>query len=138
MHVIMKKDLTFLKLAPKFVPRLLTQEQKNFCMCLCEMNLQCLRDDSTFLSRVITGNETWISIFEMELKKDSREWHPRSTHAVQPVKALCNRSCKKVMLTVFYDEQGVVSTNFLPPRETVNVDYCCGVLRKLKEDIRRT
>ncbi len=136
-HVIMKKDLTFCKLAPKFVPCLLTPEQKAFHVRLCEMNLQSLREDDTFLSRVVTGDETWISIFEIELKKDSHEWHAHGTHAARPIKAIRNRSCKKVMLTVFYDEQGLVTTDFLPPRQTVDSDYYCSVLRKLKEDLRR-
>ncbi len=41
------------------------------------------------------------------------------------------------MLTVFFDIEGVVFSEFLPPRETVNADYYCSVLRKLKEDVRR-
>ncbi len=113
-HNIVKKDLNFSKLAPKFVPCLLTQEQKDFCKRLCDMNLQSLKEDGTFLSCIITGGDgTWISIFEMELKKDSREWHLRGTHADCPLKAIRNRSYKKVMLTVFYDQEGVATTDFL-------------------------
>ncbi len=106
-------------------------------MCLCEMHLQSMREDDTFLSCVIIRDEIWISIFEMELKKDSKEWHAHGTHAACPIKAIQNRSCKKVMLTVFYDKQGIVTTDFLPSRKTVDSDYYCSVLRKLKEDIRR-
>ncbi len=41
------------------------------------------------------------------------------------------------MLTVFFDVDGVVFSEFLLPRETVDSDYYCSVLRKLKEDMRR-
>ncbi len=41
------------------------------------------------------------------------------------------------MVTVFFDVNGVVFSEFLPPRETVNADYYCGILRRLKEDFRR-
>ncbi len=41
-HNIIKKDIKFSKLAPKFVLRLLTPEQKRFRMQLCELNLQSL------------------------------------------------------------------------------------------------
>ena len=136
-HNIIKKDIKFSKLAPKFVPCLLTPKQKQFRMHLCELNLQSLRDDDQFLSKIVTGDESWVSIFEMELKKDSKEWHPRGSNSDHLIKAVCNRSVKKAMITVFFDEDGVIFSEYLPPRETVNVDYYCSVLRRLKEDIRR-
>ncbi len=69
---------------------------------MCELNLQSLKDDESFLSRIVTGDETWVSKFEIELKKDSREWHLKGSHAECPMKALRNRSEKKVMVTVFF------------------------------------
>ncbi len=78
-HTIVKKDLHFSKLAPKFVPRLLTDEQKHFRMRMCELNLQSLRDDNQFLDKIVTGDESWVSIFELELKHNSREWLPKGT-----------------------------------------------------------
>ncbi len=71
-HMILKKDLRLSKLAPKFVPWILTQEQKQFRMQLCKINLASLREDSSFLSRIITGDESWISVFEVELKKKTQ------------------------------------------------------------------
>ncbi len=136
-HNIIKKDIKFSKLAPKFVPHLLTPEQKQFRMQLCELNLQSLRDDENFLSRIITGDESWVSVYEMELKKDSKEWHPKGSNSDRPIKAVCNHSIKKAMITVFFDDEGLVFSEYLPPRETVNADYYCGILQRLKEDIRR-
>ncbi len=75
-HSIIKKDLKFSKLAPKFVPKLLTDEQKCFRVQMCELNLESLRQDDSFIDKIITGDESWVSIFELELKQNSREWHP--------------------------------------------------------------
>ncbi len=133
---MVKKDLHFSKLALKFVLRLLTPEQKCFRVALCEQNLQKLREDSEYLNRVVTGDELWVSIYEIELKKDSREWHLKGSNC-RPIKAIQNRSVKKAMLTVFFDTQGLIFSEFLPPRTTVDMDYYCSVLRKLKEDIQR-
>ena len=78
-----------------------------------------------------------MSLLEVELKKDSKEWHPKGTHAECPLKAIRNRSLRKVMVTVLFDESGPVLVEFLPPGETVNEDYYCEILRTLKERIRR-
>ncbi len=69
-HTIVKKDLQFSKLAPKFVPRLLTDEQRRFRMRMCELNLQSLCEDDQFLDKIVTGDESWVSIFEVELKNN--------------------------------------------------------------------
>ncbi len=94
-HNIIKKDIKFSKLAPKFVPHLSTPEQKRFRVQMCELNLQSLKDDPEFLRKIVTGDESWVSVFEMELKKNSKEWHPKGSTTDRPMKALRNRSEKK-------------------------------------------
>ncbi len=73
LHTILKKEMKLSKLCPKFVPKVLTQEQKDFRVRLCEMNLQLLKDHEDFLERVITGDESWVSVFEIECKGDSSQ-----------------------------------------------------------------
>ncbi len=46
---IMKSDLTLKKKTAKFVPRILTDEQKQCRMKMCARNLECLADDEDFL-----------------------------------------------------------------------------------------
>ncbi len=82
---------------------------------MCELNLQSLKDDPEFLGKIVTGDDSWVSVFEMELKKNSREWHPKGSTTDRPMKALHNCSEKKAMLTVFFDDCGVVSSEYLPP-----------------------
>ncbi len=85
-HTILKKDLHLSKLAPKFVPRLLTQEQKDFRKKLCEDNLKTMQEDPDFLARIVTGDESWISVFEVELKVKSKEWLPKGQYTQRPPK----------------------------------------------------
>lgn len=47
------------------------------------------------------------------------------------------QSKKKAMLTVFMDYNGVVHQEFLPEGQTVNKEYYLGVMRRLREAIRR-
>ena len=47
-------------LAVKFVPRILTAEQKQQRLDVCAEFRQLAFDDETFLSRVITGDGNWV------------------------------------------------------------------------------
>jgi hypothetical protein len=46
--------------AAKFVPRILTADQEQQHVNVCEEFHQIASDDATFLSKVITGDKSWI------------------------------------------------------------------------------
>ncbi len=74
-RTMLKKDLKLTKLSPKFIPKLLTDEQKAFRVRLCEENLDWLQHDNSFLTKIMTGDKSWVGVQELVLKKDSKEWH---------------------------------------------------------------
>jgi len=41
------------------------------------------------------------------------------------------------MLICFFDQEGIVNREFVPPGMTVNADFYCDVLRRLRENVRR-
>ena len=41
------------------------------------------------------------------------------------------------MLICFFDQEGIVHRDFVPPGMTVNTDFCCDVLRRLHENVWR-
>jgi hypothetical protein len=55
--------------AAKFVPRILTADQKQQRVNVCTELLQLASDDETFLSRVITGDESWVYGYDPETKR---------------------------------------------------------------------
>ena len=59
------------------------------------------------------------------------EWSPR------PKKARQVRSQVKVMLTVFFDYQGVVHHEYAPKGQTITKEYYIDVLRRLRDAVRR-
>ncbi len=136
-HNILKKDLRMSKLAPKFIPKILTEEQKRARKEWSEQNLQLLRDTDDLMDMVVTGDETWISVFEIERKEASREWLPKGTRADRPRKALRQRGERKAMLTVFFDIRGVVMSEFTPPGESITAESYLATLETLKTRIRR-
>ncbi len=136
-HRIMKKELKLSKLCPKFVPKDLTQEQQNMRKRICQANIDLLRDDNMLLHKVVTGDESWVSVYEMETKQKSSQWLPHGSTLQRPLKPLKQRSEKKSMLTVFFDRDGVILAEFAPPSEKVTAETYCETLRLLKERLRR-
>ncbi len=132
---VLKVDLKMSKLCAKFMPHQLTPEQAKFWKDLCEMNLREYRHDDKFLERIVTGDETWVPLFDPESKQDSSQWLPKGS--ARPTKAVKSRAQKKTMLIFFYDMKGVVHLEFLPQGETVETDLYCQILSRLKENVRR-
>ena len=57
-QIILTFDLNMHRVAAKFVPRLLTPEQKEHRAAICQELRQRALDDPSFMSRVITGDES--------------------------------------------------------------------------------
>ncbi len=133
-HNILTKDLELKKKAPKFVPRILTQEQMDLRVRLCRQNLKETQDP-LFLWTLVTGDESWFSVLEPEQKQQSLQWVDKK--ATRSKKALRARQAKKTMMEVFFDDQGVVHLKFLPPKMTVTAKVYIGILSCLCEANRR-
>ncbi len=133
-HNIVKLDLEMKKKAPKFVPRILTQQQKDTRVALCRENLKAM-EDPLFMWSVVTGDEPWFSVLEPEQKQQSCQW--MSKNEKRPKKALQSRQACKTMMEVFFDDQGVVHLEFLLPKMTVTAKVYVGILARLREAIRR-
>ncbi len=67
-HQIIKKDLQMSKVTAKFVPRVLTDEMKCTHKSMCQYNLKLFKDDPYLLSKIVTGDESQVSKFEIETK----------------------------------------------------------------------
>ena len=54
----------------RYVPTLLTEEEKSACVCISRRFLDTSRSDPTFLDRIITMDETCVHYYEPEDKKN--------------------------------------------------------------------
>jgi len=134
-QTILTCDLNTHHVAANFVPRLLTPEQKEHRVAICQELRQRAVDDPSFMSRVITGDESWVYGYDPETKQQSSQW--KSPGSPRPKKARQSRRATKSMLIVFFDIRGIVNHEFVPEYQTVNAEFYCNVLRRLREDIRR-
>ena len=134
-QTILTCDLNMHPTAAKFVPRLLTPEQKERRVAICQKLGQRAVDDPSFMSRVITGDESWVCGCDSETKQRSSQW--KSPGSPKPKKARQSRSATESMLIVFFDTRGIAHHEFIPEGPTVNAEFYCNVLRRPGEDIQR-
>ncbi|UYV79496.1 hypothetical protein LAZ67_17002900, partial [Cordylochernes scorpioides] len=131
----MKDILGVRRLNSVLVPKDLTFDQKNARKETASLNLEATTDDPELLKRVITGDETWIYGFDSETTQQASEWRFKNEPRLK--KARKAPSKVTVMLTVFFDFQGIVHHEFQQQGSTITADSYLGVLRRLREAIRQ-
>jgi len=112
-HQILTQNLDMRKVCVKMVPKNLTTEQKANRRDVCLDLLDRLEREPEFFSRIITGDESWIVEYDPKTKCQSREWH--TANSPRPKKARMSKSEIKLMLICFFDSQGIVHKEFVPP-----------------------
>jgi len=122
-------------ISARFVPRLLSDNQKVHRVSVCRELKQQARDVPNFISYIITGDETWVYGYDPETKQQSLQWKSPNEPCSKKARQVCSNV--KSMLIVFSDIQGIVHKEFVPPGQTVNCKFYCEVLKQLREGIRR-
>ena len=133
-HHILTEELKMHRVAAKFVPRLMTSDQQPHRVQVCQDLLDHSENDKKFLSKIITGDESWVYGYEVETKVQSSQWTNKTSP--RPKKARQVRSKIKVLLTVFY-ASGVVYQEYLPEGSTVSQSYFVEVLKSLRDAIQQ-
>jgi histone-lysine N-methyltransferase SETMAR len=103
------------KVAARWVPRNLSSNNRHErVQCSKQLLELYTADKDKFLSRVITGDETWVHHYDPESKSESMQWkHPWSP---PPRKFRTQASAGKIMATIFWDNKGVLLVDYLPPK----------------------
>ncbi|XP_011053283.1 PREDICTED: uncharacterized protein LOC105145454, partial [Acromyrmex echinatior] len=115
-RTILRDCLGMKRVAARLVPKDLNFLQKLNRVKVAEDMLEQVNSDPTFIKRIITGDETWVYEFDMQISQQASEW--RLPTELKPKKSRQSRSKVKVMLTVFFDCRGVVHSEFLPEGQT--------------------
>ena len=123
------------RVSAKFVPHVLTVEQKQQCLSISLELHDRAASDSSFLGNVITGDETWVYGYDPETRVQSSQW--KSPSSPRAKKACQSRSNIRVMMVVFFDLDGIVQAEFVPRNTTVNSEYYKDLLEHLRNNMLR-
>lgn len=128
------KGLEYKRLCAKWVPKFLTREMKAQRKAICEKLLaRYWAEGEEFMRNIINGDKTWVSYYDPELRDSSIEYRHSSSSRVMKVRS--ERSCRKLMFTVFWDCWGVVHREFVKPGDRINSDTYCVITETLKQRI---
>ncbi|GFV36791.1 mariner Mos1 transposase [Trichonephila clavipes] len=131
---IVHDRLRFRKVCAAWVPKQLTDQQKELRMGLALQHLFRYQEDPAFIKRIVIGDETWCLHYEPETKLDSMHWKHASSPSPKKFRAV--KSAGKVLLTVIFDVQGPLLMEFFEDRKSINSDVYCETLRRLRRSIK--
>ena len=132
-QTILKKCFDLRKVCARWIPHLLTEEQKT-------QRLKCAREllktykgcNSRVISNLLKGDETWVHMFEPQRRADNKRWKRKDQK--RPCIAKRTISSKKVLYAIFFNSSGPFVQVPCPSGHTVTGRfYKNSVLKKVKE-----
>ena len=133
---ILHEYLSMRKLCSKWVPRLLTVEQKQQCVDYSKRCLELFqRNKKDFFMRYVTMDETWIHRYTPESYRQSAEWTTKGEN--RPKRPKMQMSAGKILATAFWDAPGILFIDYLEKGRTINGEYYMALLVRLKEEIAK-
>lgn len=128
------EDLGKKKVACRFVPHLLSDDQKHQRVEYAKDIIKTCRRNKHFLNLIVAEDETWIFRYDPTTKRQSAQWKssssPKGKKFLQKLKV-------KTMLVCFYDSKGVIHKEFIPEGQTVTAKVYLSILKRLLKRILR-
>ena len=105
-HFILKKRLCARKISARWIPHLLSDDQKRARVVYAKTMQKLYPNfDKKKVANIVTaGDETWIHFYEPQRKVRNKIWATKATK--RPCIARRTMSVKKVMYAVFFSTQG--------------------------------
>lgn len=126
-HSILHDDLHMRKLAARWVPHLLSEDQKKRRV---ECSRQLLKDfepnGPKRLCDIVTGDETWLWFYGIPNKRCNRAWV--GPDGDRPVVLRQGFQSRKRLFSIFFNAQGPTAVDILPEKTTINASYYTGVV----------
>ena len=74
-HSVFSENLCMWRVLAKFIPKLLTKQQKELHVEIAQDMLDCANNDPEFMKTIITGDETWVYGYNPK----SSQWEHQET-----------------------------------------------------------
>ena len=132
-QTILKMHLDLNKYCARWVPHLLTEEQKTQCLKCAKELLETYKGCiSRVSSNLLIGDETWVHMFEPQRRADNKQCKRKDQK--RPCIAKRAISLKKMLYAIFFNSSGPVAQVPCPSGHTVTGRfYKNSVQKKVKE-----
>ena len=109
-HAILKKHLKVRKINARWIPNLLTDEQKKTRVTMAKRLLKMYpKYSKKAFDNIVTGDETWVYYFEPKRKVDNRIWATKNARRPSIVKT--NTNGKEGIVCYFFTNKDPVIQN---------------------------
>lgn len=133
---ILRDECGMKKLCSRWVPRILTPEQKRNRVVTSKQCLDKMKHNPTdFFRRIITVDETWIHHYTPESREQAKEWRERGE--IPPKRPKGGKSAGKVLASVFWDTQGIIFIDYLEHGRTITGPYYITLLERLVQELKK-
>jgi len=132
---ILTEDLNMKRVSAKIHPTVVDRGSKSNNLNVCYDLREQDGNDPQILSKVVTWDEIWCYGYDPETKQASSQW--KTPNSPKPKKAWEVQSDVKIMLISFFDANGIVHKEFVPPGQTVNQQFYLKVLKTLRDSVRK-
>lgn len=123
------------KVSARWVPKMLSAfDKQRRVQTSSEFLEMCKGNEEKIINRVVTGDETWIRYYDPESKRESMQWIYSGETA--PRKFKTQASAGKIMATIFWDCEGILLIDYLPPKTTMTGQYYANLMAKLRNAIK--
>lgn len=123
-------QLDYVHKKPHEDPHELTEAQANRRVEICRQLLQNPMDDR-FWQRIVTSDEKWVYLINLNRQK---KWVPRGQ--APPSVPRQDRFGKKVMISVWWNFEGVLHFELIPNGCAINSDLYCQQLSRVYEKLK--
>jgi histone-lysine N-methyltransferase SETMAR len=117
-HTIIHEHLKLRKITSRWVPHELTPKNKEDRVEICKKNLAKFEENKWRLYDVLTGDESWFYLKQVQRKQSNKSWVQKDQSAKTVVRR--GRFDAKFMYTIFFKRSGVVHISRLDKGKTVN------------------
>ena len=132
---ILHEELFLRKIAARWVPHILTSDQKiNRVKCARELLRLFEPNEPKRLTDIVTGDETWITFYGIPNKRSNMMWLKKDDP--RPVVCRPGFQSRKRLFTIFFNFEGPVAVDVLPEKTTITGTYYReNVLPKVVQEI---
>ncbi len=121
------------KVCSRFIPHFLTTEQKQVRLICTWDFVETADGDPNFLKSVVSGNESWCYMYNLQTKQQSAVW--LSLGASRAANVRRQKSKMKSLLITFFNSKSLLHHKFIPLRQMITSTVYLAVMKCLMRHI---